>query len=524
MSSYRTLIKVGEFLFAAGKSLFAETDLGKLLPLAMDKVIEYTNAQHGMIIVYSPEGELLFQVARDHHHKDIEQPEKEFSTTIVQRVRESGQPVVIEDALEDPSVNKKLSTLRIGILSAAGAPLRHEGEFLGVIYIDNREVKAAFDDETGILLSEFAELISVAVKNALKLQRVESEAAQTKLKLRDEMKYRRQLEERLAKSEGYDEIIGLKSMAMLEACNQIEKVADTESSVLIIGETGTGKGLIAQTLHRKSRRAAQRFISLNCAALPEELLFSELFGHVKGAFTGAIADQAGYFETADGGTIFLDEIAKSTLKFQTQLLRVLESNEFNYLGQPGKIRKTDVRIISAAGPNLQELIKKGEFYPDLYYRLAQFVIRIPPLRERREDLPELAHHFLQHFAEKEKKPVRSFSAEALELLLRHDWPGNVRELRNAVSSAVISAEDETIGAEDLDLPDPFYPPPPPEWNYRLLKKQNIEDFDQTFFRKILRETQGHVTKAAELAGMDKKNFIQKLKLYKINWKDFAQTE
>lgn len=363
MSSHRTLFEIGKFLFEIGKSLFAEADLNKLLPLAIDKVIEQTKAQRGMIIVYGPEGELLFQVARAHHQKDIDQPEKEISTTIVQQVRESGQNVVIKNAREDPRVDKSHSARRIGILSVASAPLRHEGKVLGVIYVDNRDVKAVFDDETGKLLSEFAELISVAVEHALDRQRKDR-------KFRQERERRRQLEAQLAASEGFDEIKGIKSMVMLEVFDLIKKAAPTDAPVLIIGETGAGKELVAWALHRNSSRREQSFVRVNCAGLAENLLESDLFGHIKGAFTGADKDKMGYFETADGGTIFLDEIAKSTAHFQSKLLGVLEAGEFLRMGEVrAKPHKTDVRVIAAGSPNLRELIAQDRFYLDLFHRL-----------------------------------------------------------------------------------------------------------------------------------------------------------
>jgi len=516
MSSHRTLIKVGEFLFETGKALFAETDLGKLLPLAMDKVIEQTKAQRGMIVVYSPQGELLFQVARDHHRKDIAQPEAQISTTIVNQVRETGRYVVIENALENPLADKSQSIHRLGILSVAGAPLRHEGEFLGVIYVDNRDVTAVFDDETGKLLSEFADLISVAVKNAIERRRLETETVQ----LRKQIERRRHLEELLAQSEGYDEFKGLKSLAMLEAVKRIENVAGTESAVLILGETGTGKDLVARVLHQKSKRHKQLFKPLNCAAFVNpELLISDLFGHCKGAFTGAEKDKAGYFEIADGGTIFLDEITKSSLKFQMLLLRVLETGEYSRLGET-VVRQADVRIISAANPNLQQLIEKGELLQDLYFRLAKFTIHIPPLRERREDIMELAEYFLQKFSQEHGRKVKAFDEKARELLLAYHWPGNVRELMNVVNDAVISAEGEIIYAEDLpiSLPEEAAPNDPEELNFQRAK----QNFEREHIIKALIITGGHVTKAAALCGMDKSNLIQKMKKYGIKAEDFKK--
>ncbi|NUM76653.1 sigma 54-interacting transcriptional regulator, partial [candidate division KSB1 bacterium] len=513
----RTLLKVGEFLFETGKTLFAETDLGKLLPLAMDKVIKQAEAQSGMIILYGPEGELLFQVARNQHQKNIEQPAEEISTTIVQQVRESGQSYVNKNALEDPSLDKSQSIHRIGILSVAAAPLRHEDKLLGVIYIDNRDVRAIFTDETGELLTEFAKLISAAVKKALEFRRLEAESAE----LRRQIDRRHLLEEMVAKSKGYDELKGLKSLAMLEACKRIENVAGTESPVLILGETGTGKELVARVLHKKSKRQKQAFLPLNCAAFVNpELLISELFGHIKGAFTGAINDKPGYFETAAGGTIFLDEITKSSSRFQMMLLRVLETGEFNRLGDT-VIRHADVRILSAVNPNFQQLIEKGEFLQDLYFRLAKFTIQIPPLRERREDIMEIADYFLQKYSQEHERTIKAFDEKARELLLAYSWPGNVRELQNAVNEAVISADGGTIHAKDL--PPALQSAAPggvtaEEFNYRQATKK----FELEFFTALLQKTNGNIAAAARLAGMDRSNLRRKLLELGINARDFEK--
>jgi Nif-specific regulatory protein len=509
MSSYRTLFEIG-------KALIAESDIDKLLPQAMDRVIEQTNAERGLIIVYGDGEEIEFQAARRLEKKNLDHPDFEISRTIIQKVRATGQPVVVQNALGDPQFEQSESVRGLRLLSVACAPLCAQNEVFGVVYIDNRDVAAVFDVETGNLLRDFSDLIALAVKNAL-------DQRQKDLKLRDQIDRRRQLEEKLARSEGYDEIKGLKSLAMLEVCNQIEKVAGTNSPVLIIGETGTGKELMARTIYRKSLHREQPLVTLNCAALPnEDLLVSELFGHVKGAFTGADKDKEGYFETANGGTIFLDEIAKSTLKFQRQLLRVLETGDFNRLGET-KTRKTAVRMISAASPDLPDLMKKGEFYPDLYYRLESFVIHAPPLRDRGEDILEIAEYFLKTFAGEHKKNVEALSEKARGLLLTYRWPGNVRELRNAVNRAVILAENALIRAEDLPAAlqeVPMAPDPVGEINFTLAKSRAIEKFEREFISARLRETQGNISEAARRTGMHKKNFIQKMQLYGIKREDF----
>lgn len=303
MSSYSTLFEIG-------KALCAETDISKLLPLAMDQVIVQTGAERGMIMVYGANGELLFETARQLEKKDIENPEFEVSRTIMQQVRESGKYKVVKNALAEEELKGIASVVRLGLLSVVCAPLRDANEVFGIIYSDHRQQKARFDDTIGKLLSEFAELISVAVKNALERRRLETEAAQKDLKLRRQIERRRRLETELAESKGYGQIKG-RSPAMQKVFDIIDKVAGTDATILILGETGTGKELIAWELHRRSPRHDQEFVTLNCAGLAEHLLESELFGHEKGAFTGADKQKIGYFEHADGGTIFLDEIGKS---------------------------------------------------------------------------------------------------------------------------------------------------------------------------------------------------------------------
>ncbi len=228
----------------------------------------------------------------------------------------------------------------------------------------------------------------------------------------------------------------------------ISKIAPTESAVLITGESGTGKELLARSIHYQSRRAHKPFLALNCGALPENLLESELFGHVRGSFTGATSDKKGLFEQADGGTLFLDEVGELLQPSQVKLLRVLQDGEVRRVGANVSVR-VDVRIISATNRDLRADMEEGRFREDLYYRLNVFQIEIPPLRERREDIPLLAAYFLERYATKMKKAVSDFSPEAQELLLRYPYPGNVRELENAVQRAVALAEDVVIRPEDL---------------------------------------------------------------------------
>jgi len=235
---------------------------------------------------------------------------------------------------------------------------------------------------------------------------------------------------------------------MIRLIHKIQRVADSKLTVLILGESGTGKELVAQAIHRHSPRARKPFRAINCAGLNENLLESELFGHVKGAFTGAVADRKGLFEVVDGGTLFLDEVGDMPLAMQAKLLRTLENGEILPVGS-NEIRKVDVRVVAATRRNIQEMVEHNEFRDDLYYRLNQATIRLPPLRERRDDVPILVDHFLHEAADVHNKPVASVGGEVLRKLSAYRWPGNVRELRSVIDQMVVLADGTELGVDDL---------------------------------------------------------------------------
>jgi formate hydrogenlyase transcriptional activator len=253
------------------------------------------------------------------------------------------------------------------------------------------------------------------------------------------------LEEELRLEHGFDDILG-DSQALKNVLKQVEVVAPTDSTVLIQGETGTGKELIARAIHRLSARAERTFVKLNCAAIPTGLLESELFGHERGAFTGAIAQKAGRFELADKGTIFLDEVGEIPLELQSKLLRVLQEQEFERLGSTKTIR-VNVRLVAATNRDLKTLVEQHLFRSDLYYRLNVFPISLPPLRDRRDDIPILVRYFTQHYAVRMKKNIQTVPAKTLEVLSRYAWPGNIRELENLVERSVILTQ-----GVDLQVP------------------------------------------------------------------------
>ena len=326
----------------------------------------------------------------------------------------------------------------------------------------------------------------------------------------------RELREALQGRHRIEGIIG-ESGQMLEVVSLVRRVAPSEASVLIRGESGTGKELIAKAIHFASPRAAGPLIRINCAALPETLLESELFGHEKGAFTGALATRKGRFELADEGTLFLDEIGDLPLHLQAKLLRVLQEREFERVGSSQSIR-VNVRILSATHRDLEALLKAGQFREDLYYRLNVVTILLSPLRERRQDLPLLIDHFLRVFAEKNGKRIRGFTHEARETLLRYDYPGNVRELENLVERAVVLTRDEVISKDDLPL---MVQPPEKgaEEEGGSSLTAAVEGMERQMIREALARSGGVQTRAAEMLGISERALRYKLKKYGLTGDD-----
>jgi len=313
-------------------------------------------------------------------------------------------------------------------------PLTVHDRRLGTLSIGRLGGKP-FSDCDAELLGSVSSQVAFSVENALAFQ----EIAQLKDKLAAEKVY---LEDEIRTEYNFEEIIG-QSAALKSALHQVETVAPTDSAVLICGETGTGKELVARAIHDLSQRRERTFVKLNCAAIPTGLLESELFGHERGAFTGAIAQRVGRFELADRGTIFLDEVGDIPLELQPKLLRVLQEQEFERLGST-RTKRVDVRVVAATNRDLEEMVAAGTFRNDLYYRLNVFPITLPPLRERPEDIPPLVRYFVQKFARRMNRRIESIPADTMTALSRYAWPGNVRELENAVERAVILTSGPTL--------------------------------------------------------------------------------
>jgi two-component system nitrogen regulation response regulator NtrX len=307
------------------------------------------------------------------------------------------------------------------------------------------------------------------------------------------------------------------SYAMRQLREQVAMAAPTNGRVLIYGENGTGKELVARTVHALSRRRNNAWVEVNCAAIPEELIESELFGHVRGAFTGAVADRRGKFEVADGGTIFLDEIGDMSLKTQAKVLRVLQEQTMEAVGGTSRI-KVDARVLAATNKDLQAEIRAGTFREDLYFRLNVIPIFVPPLRERQEDIPLLAEHFMAEFSREYGRRVKAFDAGAIAVLQRYAWPGNVRELRNVIERLMIMAPGDSITGTDvtfLQQNAAARVEPPEQTGGRQTLHEAREQFERDLILRTLAEQQGNMSKTAEVLGVERSNLYRKMRAFGI---------
>ena len=370
------------------------------------------------------------------------------TSATTKRALETRRPVIsVSDSDLSPEIRDKV--IAEGLKSRCLIPLVNRDRVVGGLTI-MRTAETAFPAEDIEFLTQASGQIAIAIENAMAY----SEILELKDKLAQEKLY---LEEEIRSEMGFEQIIG-GSTALRHVLELVNTVAPTDSTVLLLGETGTGKELIARAIHEHSRRKDRTFVKLNCAAIPTGLLESELFGHEKGAFTGAISQKIGRLELADHGTLFLDEVGDIPLEIQPKLLRALQEREFERLGST-HTRKANVRLIAATNRDLEKMVASREFRSDLYYRLHVFPIRIPPLRERREDIPQLVSYFVQKFAKQMQKRIDSISSTVMKGLTSWDWPGNIRELENFIERAVIVTRGKSLEAPLGELRKTILEPP-----------------------------------------------------------------
>ncbi|MGC4064546.1 MAG: sigma 54-interacting transcriptional regulator [Polyangiaceae bacterium] len=484
--------------------------LRSLLVQVLDALVLWTGVERGLLLLCAPGGRLVARVGRNLGRRDLVGHQLTLSHSLALRAIEQGEPIVAVDASgELGSIHESVHALKLR--SVLAVPLLARGEALGVVYLDDRVRRGAFGPKELSWVRMVAAVASVAIAEARdrlrlrravrKAERAEGRAAELLSKREVELGEARiqlaQSREERPTRHRYEGIIG-NSQAMRDLLRLVDRVVLAEVPVLVLGESGTGKELIARAIHDNGPRAKAAFVAENCGALPEPLLESALFGHVKGAFTGAMRARSGLFEVAHEGTLFLDEVAEMSLSMQTKLLRVLEEGEFWPVGAE-RSRKVDVRVIAATHRDLEAMVRAGSFRQDLYYRLHVVALRVPPLRDRHGDVPLLVDHFLTRYARGKSIEIQS---KAMELLCRYEWPGNVRQLENELRRAIVLCDD-AIRDEDLSEAIREAAGSAPVRPSGLDLRAHVEHLERRLVGSAMERTSGNQTRAAELLGVSR---------------------
>jgi transcriptional regulator with GAF, ATPase, and Fis domain len=466
-------------LLEFSRNLNSVRGLAALQEKVLEAVLAIVPADQAAVLLSEDGGAGFSSIVGRHRRLGPNQP-IHASQTIFSRVLEENLAVLSNDVQSDDAYREADSLLERKVHSVLAVPLEVQGKMLGVLYLDASFPGARFDSDLLEFVATLGNITALAIENARHLERLGGE--------------NRRLYEEL---NIHHSMIG-ESKAMHEVYDFVSRVAGRDSTVLISGESGTGKELVARAVHANSGRTDKPFVAINCAAITETLLESELFGHERGAFTGAVSQKKGKLEVAEGGTVFLDEIGELAVPMQAKLLRVLQEREFERVGGTRPI-KLDVRLIAATNRDLKEASRTGSFRPDLYYRLNVVSLHMPALRERREDIPLLAAFFAAQYAEKVKRRVAGISPEARACLQRYDWPGNVRELENAIERAVVLGSTELILVEDL--PDSILEETAASGEPVSALHDGIRDAKKVLIERAIEQANGNYTDAAKILGV-----------------------
>jgi len=426
-------------IYEVSKVLTSTLDLKKSLDSVMNILDKFLDMKYGTVVFYNQDTRELYTfVALGIVEEERRLRIYKVGEGIIGKVYKTGSPMILPDIKDELELSKQIKLFdQNQRISSICVPIKTGDKVVGALGVVFYPGKVSFSMEGGVrILTMVASLIGQAVELSRMVDKEKKTLIEEKIRLQRELKVRHSLEN----------VVG-QSNRMKEIYETVHRVAATKATVFLRGESGTGKELIARAIHYNSRRAQGPFIKVNCTALPETLLESELFGHEKGSFTGATNERKGRFELADGGTLFLDEIGDIPVSTQTKLLRVLQEKKFERLGS-SKTISVDVRIIAATNQDLERAVTQGSFREDLYYRLNVIPIFLPPLRERKEDIPVLVEYFLKKFNEENKKRTR-ISDEAMELMLEYPWPGNVRQLENCIERLVIMTDEEIVEVDVL---------------------------------------------------------------------------
>ncbi len=492
-NKFDTLIEINTLINSA------YTDIRDLLTKIIEFATKLTAGEASSLLLVNPENnKLYFEIALGSKGADVKRFSLKKGEGIAGWVYENNRSLIVNDVSTDnrfyADISKKINFTTTSIVAV---PMQVKEKCIGVIEIINKQNRQKFNEEDLQWLEIFATQAGIAIQNARSFQQ-----AQEEIYL---------LQEQVQAEKGYHTFIG-ESKVIKDKLSIAFKAAGADSSVLLLGESGVGKELFAEQIHLGSHRKGGPFIRVNCAALPENLLESELFGHLKGAFTGAIQNRRGRFELADGGTIFLDEIGDLPLNLQSKLLRVIQYKTFERVGG-SESTTVDVRIIAATNKDIENEVRSKKFRADLYYRLNVLPIYIPPLRERREDIPLLADFFLKKLNREIKKQILGLTNEAMEVLLSYTWPGNVRELENAIERAVVISQDQYIHHYDLALTRKGKK----ENDYQGKSLKNaVNVFKKQYIIITLEANQWHQTRTASALGIQRTYLSRLIKELEIN--------
>ncbi|MCC6274074.1 MAG: sigma 54-interacting transcriptional regulator [Deltaproteobacteria bacterium] len=514
-------------LLETNKKLLALGQLQKLFDFVLDEAIRLSKAERGFMILAEEQGERVVS-ARSFDGENLKRAREKFSRTVWQQVLQSGEPLLSVDAEQDPKLREAASILELQLTSILAVPIRLGDKVLGALYLDNRFTEGAFQEEQIGVLALFAEQAALAwhslrareasERQAEELARLQRQLADLNESLQKQVlqveRERDQVQAMLGRraiKKGFEGIVG-SSKALRKVLRTIEQLEESEVTVYIHGESGTGKELIARAIHRHSRRHDRSFIAVNCAAFSEQILDSELFGHVRGAFTGADRERLGLFEAAQGGTLFLDEVGEMSLGMQAKLLRALQEREIRPVGAV-QSRKVDIRIVAASNRDLKHSVQEKAFREDLYYRLNVVRLDLPPLRDRPEDLNDLIHCFIQNNPLNLPTEFLSIEPEAMRLLIQYRWPGNIRELQNEIQRCLILGkghitasllspqirQDEASAATEQDLS----------------LATRLKGLEKRLILQALEEARGNKRQAASRLGISRVKLYQKIKEYRL---------
>jgi len=522
---YRERYEFQQAVYDTSQAIVRILDLDLLLRELMDTIMESLHVKRGAVLLWEQEERRVKVAVARGYLEPESQLTLSWQDPLFEHVLRERKPITTRELHErgwNAAEYEPLITQMVEMHAEAAIPIIREDEMLGVFILGRKRSRQIYTLDDVRLLMTLANHAAIAIHNARTYQRMEILNVDLKANIEKIEEQRREilglqtqllsenvyLKEQIEEKYNFQDIIGT-SPGIQQVLETVKKVAASSSAVLILGESGTGKELIARAIHYNSPRRQKPFIRTSCAVLSESLLESELFGHEKGAFTGAVADRAGRFEVADGGTIFLDEIGDVSPRTQVKLLRVLQEKEFERVGS-NVTRTVDVRIITATNRNLEELMHQGNFREDLFYRLNVISIEVPPLRERREDIFPLAVHFLSKYARSAGKTIRGIDPGVLELFKRYPWPGNVRELENLIERAVVLADGPTLTLADFPIEvDEHVEAIVGEASGALTEQ--LDTIERESLKKALKNANGNKSRAAKELGLARSTFISKLK-------------